>query len=415
MACATSPIPEISISLAPPEPAAAEPYSPFSWASMSDDDSFRPQHLTPPPVSSPRSRQLSPLRPADAPVTGKGLERERFEALLKASRERNSSVGAKKATDLRKEIALKTHKSKQVERRALFLSKVHAPPSPTATSTPKTPPESPAIFHYTLPSPGLVSPLALFESLEDPSSGARVGIREPWVEQVDFRMPKGMQSKTSSAVPRITIVNPPSSLDAKPKKSLPSLDQITARLSLSGRQASAPAPAQSTSRRLPAFLNPEMRAKSSSAVETPAQSKPRATLPIGVGRLKMPIRAAPVISSPQPLKATRMTPPCSPRSPLTPKLQITTLVVPRTSSTSPVELSENNIRVLDESRVRTRRDMFSKLKRRTMVESEHSATGRERDQDDEERRNRRVSAPAELEHHQRSGFRHPVLSMPGGF
>lgn len=39
----------------------------------------------------------------------------------------------------------------QVVRRALFLSKVLAPPSPTATTLPKTPPESPAIFHYVCP------------------------------------------------------------------------------------------------------------------------------------------------------------------------------------------------------------------------------------------------------------------------
>jgi hypothetical protein len=68
--------------------------------------------LTPPPTST-RFRQLSPLRPSDALVTGQGLERERFEALLKASKERNSAVGAKKGNDLRKEIALKAHGRKQ--------------------------------------------------------------------------------------------------------------------------------------------------------------------------------------------------------------------------------------------------------------------------------------------------------------
>jgi hypothetical protein len=57
--------------------------------------------------------QLSPLRPPDSPVKATGLERERFEAMLKASKERSAAVGAKKEADLRKEIALKTHKSKQ--------------------------------------------------------------------------------------------------------------------------------------------------------------------------------------------------------------------------------------------------------------------------------------------------------------
>ena len=42
------------------------------------------------------------------------MERERFEALLKSSRERNTG-GLKKGSDLRKEIALKVHKNKQGE------------------------------------------------------------------------------------------------------------------------------------------------------------------------------------------------------------------------------------------------------------------------------------------------------------
>src|SRR6202044_2363180 len=76
-----------------------------------------------------------------------------------------------------------------VERRALFLSKLQAPPSPSAVSLPKTPPDSPAIFHYTLPSPGLNSPLALFDALSH-NTLANIGLQsvEPWVEQVDFRL-----------------------------------------------------------------------------------------------------------------------------------------------------------------------------------------------------------------------------------
>jgi hypothetical protein len=113
-----SSIPEISISPAPPEAISAEPYSPFSSASFvipDVDESFRPHHLTPPPtlISSCFPRQLSPLRPPDSPVVSTGLKRERFEALLRASKERSAAVGKKKAADLRKEIALKTHKSKQ--------------------------------------------------------------------------------------------------------------------------------------------------------------------------------------------------------------------------------------------------------------------------------------------------------------
>lgn len=113
---ALSPVPEISISLASPEEPSPEPFSPFHECTFLSDnsDSFRPTLLSPPLAMTPK--QLSPLRPKDAPMTGKGLERERFEALLQAQRERNAALGSKRSpTDLRKEIALKVHKSKQSE------------------------------------------------------------------------------------------------------------------------------------------------------------------------------------------------------------------------------------------------------------------------------------------------------------
>ena len=114
---ALSPVPEISISLAPPEEPLVEPFSPFSSCTPVtpvDGDTFRPALLSPPPVMSPRfPRMPSPLRPSDASAKGQGLERERFEELLRASRERNAAMGCKKSPDLRKEIAIKVHKSKQ--------------------------------------------------------------------------------------------------------------------------------------------------------------------------------------------------------------------------------------------------------------------------------------------------------------
>lgn len=109
-------VPEISISLAPPEEPTPEPFSPFATSGFNipttpdDYDGFRPVLLSPTPSS---AKPLSPLRPQEAAVRGKGIERERFEALLKASRERNMAVGGKRPTDLRKEIALKVHKNKQ--------------------------------------------------------------------------------------------------------------------------------------------------------------------------------------------------------------------------------------------------------------------------------------------------------------
>lgn len=105
-------IPEISISLAPPEEPSIEPVSPFAsftFCAQGDEDGFRPVHLTPPPTVSSFRRPHSPLNPADEPMPGKGLDGDRFQNLLNAVR----SSGARKGTDLRKAIALKVHKNKQ--------------------------------------------------------------------------------------------------------------------------------------------------------------------------------------------------------------------------------------------------------------------------------------------------------------
>ncbi|TFK40971.1 hypothetical protein BDQ12DRAFT_720699 [Crucibulum laeve] len=381
---APSPIPHISISPAPPQESPAEPYSPFSRAAfpVHDADSFRPQHLTPPPTHTKFNRQLSPLRPSEVAVSGKGLGRDRFEALLKASKERNYAAGTgKKVVDLRKEIALKAHKNKQVERRALFLSKICAPPSPTATSTPKTPPESPAIFHYRLPSPGLVSPLALFDSLNeniyDPTSEAYAC--QPWVEQVDFRLP---DEPIKPKVPALHLM--PS---IRSGQSMPSLDQITARLNSQGH-ALIGRPAISVS------INP------------PCLPSTRPRLSVGVGRLQIPLRVSKAIDA-------RPSPPKSPMS-LLPALQVTTTVVPRTATTSPTELSESNLLALD-SRERKAHNMLSTLRRRTVF-SEYGSTGHNIEEADGRRvRWKRHSAPADLMPRERIGLEHPVLLLPGGF
>lgn len=367
-------LPHISISPAPPEEPLKEPHSPFSWvvSPVDDEDNFRPRLLTPPP-SGPVRRTLSPLSPSDSPNVGKGLERERFDALLKASRERNSAVGAKKTPDLRKEIALKAHKNKQVERRALFLSKVLAPPSPTATTLPKTPPDSPAIFHYSLPSPGLVSPLALFESLQDGSP--TIEACTPWVEQVDFRAPKTSHS-TSDIYRGLTPIK---------SSGLPSLDEISARMTRT--------PSNIGATRLPEFLT------------SVRQSNARPSrLPAAVGRLQLPARA----QKPRPENLNFL----PPKTPSSPNLQVTTLVVPRSSTLSPTELSEANVLALD-CREQRAQDMFSALRRRVIGVSDHGLNGRDEIFD---RRIRRRSAPADLGPLKaRTGFEHPVLAMPGGF
>jgi hypothetical protein len=101
-------IPSISISLA--EDPVHSPFDSLPPSLPSQEDDYRSSYLSPPPVLSPRfHRQPSPLRPENA--TGEGLDPSRFEALLASTRERNACT--KKGPDLRKELAMKAHKSKQ--------------------------------------------------------------------------------------------------------------------------------------------------------------------------------------------------------------------------------------------------------------------------------------------------------------
>jgi len=110
-------LPEIFISPPPPSEYLAEPFSPFDnvrFTVEDDENNYRPALLSPPPtMPTSMPRHLSPLSPPDAPVNGQGLERERFERLLKTSRERSAALGNKKSPDLRKELAMKAYNSKQ--------------------------------------------------------------------------------------------------------------------------------------------------------------------------------------------------------------------------------------------------------------------------------------------------------------
>ncbi|KAF9015354.1 hypothetical protein BDQ17DRAFT_1229017 [Cyathus striatus] len=361
----SSPIPQISISPAPPEEPSSEPFSPFSLAfpSGSCDDDFRPRHLTPPPTNTHFKRQASSLRPAGVAANGKGLEENRFQALLKASKERTPPTSRRPA-DLRREIAVKTHKNKQAERRALFLSKVLAPPSPTATTTPKTPPESPALFHYSLPSPGLVSPLALFESLHDSKENAC----DPWVEQVEFCRPEAKQ---------VQVVR-------EFKRHLPSLDQISAHLHSQGH---------------PLCNRGSLESKG-------ATSRPR--LSCTAGRLQI---------TPLPLEQRYDSyESCTTSKPsaLVPDLRITTTVVPRMATVSPTKLSQANLLAL-ECREQRAHTMLLTLRRR-MNPSECRISLSSCQNEERGVKWKRRSAPADLlPLRERSGFEHPILALPGAF
>lgn len=213
--------------------------------------------------------------------------------------------------------------------------------------TPKTPPESPAILHYSLPSPGLASPLALYESISEADQQAIK--RQGWVEQVDFRLPEGERVKPLRK-----------SVPTGRGKALPSLAQISARLSAQGHlpqivhvtlpDTMVKAEPTAPKRRLPAFLQKNAStaapAKKETAMPVPVvvvdppvmSSKPRTLL--SIGRLHVPTAKAPaaqVVDAGASLLAPAIKSPLkSPGAPPTPKIHITTTVVPRTSHTSPV-------------------------------------------------------------------------------
>ena len=112
MQSASSPIPSICISPASPNKNHASPCPDDD--TQVDDEAFRAKYLSPPPSVSPR--HLSPLLSSTrANVAPKGLQREQFDLLLKASRERRAVLGVHRAPDLRKELAVKNQKNKQRE------------------------------------------------------------------------------------------------------------------------------------------------------------------------------------------------------------------------------------------------------------------------------------------------------------
>lgn len=381
-------LPEICISPPPPSENFVEPFSPFDnvhFAVEHNEDGYRPALLSPPPVIVPR--HLSPLSPSDAPIKSQGLERERFEQLLRSSRERSAALGSKRAPDLRKELALKTYKSKQsvftslfsfchanallfrtVERRTRFLLKIAEPPSPSAAYEPKTPPDSPAIFNYSLPSPGLISPLEMYEKLEEECVTSK-----PWTEQVDFRLPRSaIQAKRNCPISAF-----------RGGRGLPSLDEISARLSF--KKASG---AHQTTR-LPSFL----QRKQSAAAVPEAQATP---VPITIGRLRMPGSRSRGPSPPPEQQVYR-----PPPSPVTPRLQVTTTVVPRTQRSSTTNLTKSNLDAFSRSQT------YKPVRRSSFALPSTLSV--------EDRAIRRRSAPAESPIRPRSQFRHPVLDLPGGF
>jgi hypothetical protein len=270
-----------------------------------------------------------------------------------------------------------------VERRALFLSKVNAPPSPTATGLPKTPPESPSIFHYSLPSPGLISPLSLFESLQqnDSTEPVQYPSIEPWVEQVEYRRLQGPNGRP------------------------PSLEQITAHMSFHRHAATAKDERHRPPIPLPTFLRSPSRTNPSRPISQPPV--------VGAEEIDGRQKAVPGTTSTlskagEPLATVHkaFVPPACPN------LQVTTRIT-RPVAPPPTELTERNLTAFN-SRTMTGRDMMSKLKRRTSgLASMDGVNGCDVDEDG--RRARRISAPPDLPKRKRDVFAHPVLALPGAF
>jgi len=359
-------VPRISISPAPPEEPAVEPYSPFTsipQVVVDNHDGFRPVLLTPPPTAYRFQRGGAKKHVED---NGIGLESLRFQQLLKATRDRNASV------DLRKELAVKIQTNRQSERRALFLSKVKAPPSPTAATTPKTPPESPSVFHYTLPSPGLVSPLTVFESVDKYSC-------EGWVEKVYFE-----KQCTEDDLTKINDILPE---HQKSRPRIPSLEQISARM-------------------IPSAINPSDYDVDSSAATSAIITKSAHMRPlIGVGRLRMPLRAS---QPPQGTLASSLQPFSHP------ELRVAAVVDNTADSVSVnSKLTETNLNTFN-IRGQRAHDMLCTLRKRTSSFVTNPLFY-DPDRTEEATKFKRHSAPAELTSHPRVGFAHPVLAMPGSF
>jgi hypothetical protein len=358
--------------------------------------------------------------------------------------------------------------SNVAERRALFLSKLQAPPSPSAAMTPKTPPESPAILHYSLPSPGLCSPLAMYETLAEAEQLPAKS--KGWVEQVDFRLPEGERVQPYRKVP---------SGRGKP---LPSLAQISARFGSQGQVPQVhivlPDTAEKVDmapkRRLPSFLQKATPAPASVEVPvrkeslliqepvvviTPAPEPTRARKLLSIGRLKAPTPVVVPVAEPVKVEAVQSLEVSkkqdvlkSPGAPSSPKIRITTTVVPRTSSTSPVrahdhhfisyakmltgstqvDLTESNLTAFNslvDTRVHTGKNMLSTLRRRSHMPTMGAMFGRGTAADDSmlnvntngsedsdvQKFVRRRSSPAELPRRERRDFAHPVLVLPGAF
>jgi hypothetical protein len=368
-------IPHICISPASPVKAYPEPYSPFLPAGNPDKDycGYRPQSSSPQyhfPAIFPR--HSSPLRPADCPPP-RELHRDQFDLLLEVSRDKRAALGSRKVPDLRKELAIKNQRNKQLECRAFFLSRIQEPA--LSTTDPKTLVEFPGVNRCTLPSLSPGSPLS-YSSAEEHDDWIGKGLhrRRIWFEQADCRLP---------------ISKPKADLKLG-KRKLPSLEDITARVGpLHPPPSMANEPIFATPR-LPMFLRSD---KNSSTTRTVSDTKPS----INIGRLHMPIRRRQSSDSISDMRLSATL-----RSPHYPAVEIAR---PCARGGTMCAFTESNMHGL--GRANTAREMMTTIKRRTSPPPPSLASYQPR--------SKRHSAPAEMRLRERSGFEHPNLLLPGAF
>lgn len=268
----------------------------------------------------------------------------------------------------------------QVERRALFLSRIREPALCTEVYTSKVTPESPDVIHCTLPSTGLELPLVSLESLANKRNdliGGERSRRHVGFGQMDSLLPIGQ--------PKV---------DLKSRHNLPSLEEIIARV---GQARLPPSMAHDPILTTPTPLPSIFLRSGKDAPPTRSVSDTRRD--INIGRLHMPVRRRQSSNSLSDVRLSASTR-CST------KFEMTTPAVPDTRSNAGYAHTEPNVHAL--GRASTAREMISTIKRRTSP-----PPGLPRDQD--QFRSKRHSAPAEMQLRGRSGFEHPNLSLPGGF
>lgn len=185
----------------------------------------------------------------------------------------------------------------------------------------------------------------------------------------------------------------------------PSLEQITAHLSSYGHSTTVKDEYHRPPIPLPTFLRSHPRTKTARNVShhvvsgaiTDGEQKFDA-------EIKRPMPCAEELFAPK----TYAIPTLS-----DPGLLVTTTTIEGIPNSSQTSLTEVNLSALN-SRALTGRDMMSKLKRRLSgLQSVADVGGCNADED--ERRARRISAPAELPKRERNGFAHLVLALPGAF